>query len=265
MRPTAAPSTGRSGIDAGPLVTGDYRQRLYQAYVDASPGHYQQLAEPAAFEDLRSFYRATHGPWLPPGRDAEILEVGCGSGQFLYFLKQEGYTRYRGIDASPQMLEVCRRMGVANVSQGDALAYLKAPSGALDAIVANDFIEHLTKSEILDFLADARAALKPGGRLIMKTPNAGCVFGARERYVDFTHEVIFTAESARQVLLAAGFQPVRVLPVEGAPPHGLKSRGRRLLWITLLRPALQLLARVIIGRGQHLHTINILMVGERPA
>ncbi len=153
-------------------MTEDYRRRLYDAYVEASPTHYQMLATPAAFENLRAFYRATHGPWLPTSRSARILEVGCGSGQFCYFLQKEGYTRFEGVDASPQMLEVCRRMGVANARQGNALTHLHAHADEFDAIVANDFIEHLTKPEILDFLAHARAALRPGGRLIMKTPNA---------------------------------------------------------------------------------------------
>ncbi len=245
-------------------MSGDYRQRLYQAYLEASPHHYQPLAEPAAFEALRAFYRATHGPWLPRQRDAHILEVGCGSGQFCYFLQREGYTRFQGIDASAPMLEVCRRMGITDVRQGDALEYLEAHPGELDAIVANDFVEHLTKAEVLEFLGRARAALRPGGRLIMKTPNAACLFGARDRYVDFTHEVIFTAESAQQVALASGFASARVLPVEGGRPRTLKAWGRRLLWILLVRPLLQLLARVIIGGSTHIHTINILIVCERP-
>ncbi len=246
------------------MNSGDYRQRLYDRYVEASPHHYRLLADAGGFEDLRAFYRATHGPWLPPDRSARILEIGCGSGQFCYFLQQEGYTRFEGVDASPQMLEVCRRMGVANVRQGDALAHLDQHPGEFDAIVANDFIEHLTKPEILAFLARARAALRPGGRLIMKTPNAACIFGARDRYVDFTHEVGFTAESARQVLVASGFEAVRLLSVDGAPPRTLRSWGRFLLWTIVLRPMLGLLARVIIGSGPHIHTINILIVGERP-
>jgi 2-polyprenyl-3-methyl-5-hydroxy-6-metoxy-1,4-benzoquinol methylase len=241
----------------------DYRQVLYDAYVVASPEYYRRLADPVAFETLRRFYRSTHGPWLPRDRKARILEVGCGSGQFCYFLQKEGYAHFEGIDASPQMLDVCRAMGVPNVRHGEALAYLAANPGAFDAIVANDFIEHLTKNEILDFLAHARTALRSGGRLVMKTPNAGCVFGARDRYVDFTHEVAFTAESAQQVLIASGFGPVRVLPVVGAAPRGLRSWGRFLVWTLMLRPLFALMARVMIGPGPHILTINLLLIADR--
>jgi 2-polyprenyl-3-methyl-5-hydroxy-6-metoxy-1,4-benzoquinol methylase len=162
------------------------------------------------------------------------------------------------------MLEVGRGMGLTSLRQANAVAYLKAHPCEFDAIVANDFIEHLTKPEIFEFLDGAREALRPGGRLIMKTPNAACIYGARDRYVDFTHEVIFTAESATQVLLAAGLESVRVLPINGAPPRTPRSWVRFLLWVFLLRPILSLLARVIIGGRGHIHTVNILIVGERP-
>ena len=75
----------------------------------------------------------------------------------------------------------------------------------------------------------AAAALRPGGVLVARVPNAVSPFGGHIRYGDFTHETWFTARSVRQLAAATGFRPVTVL---SCPPvaHGLVSAARVAVW-----------------------------------
>ena len=66
-----------------------------------------------------------------------------------------------------------------------------------------------------------KRALKPGGILIIKTDNGGNPFLAcHSRYMDFTHEIIFTEHSLEQVLIAAGFKDIKI---KGTDIYVLKS------------------------------------------
>ena len=53
-------------------------------------------------------------------RTGRILDLGCGSGLLLNLLKQAGFQELWGIDASPEMVNLARHLGVANIICDDA-------------------------------------------------------------------------------------------------------------------------------------------------
>jgi len=72
-------------------------------------------------------------------------------------------------------------------------------------------LEHIPKPDIIPLLCSLRAALAPGGALIIEVPNMGNPFtGLFMRYADFTHEVGFTQPSMEYVLHKAGFARVAI-------------------------------------------------------
>ena len=72
-------------------------------------------------------------------------------------------------------------------------------------------------------------ALRPGGRLILQTPNAESPMVGAVAYGDFTHEWFFTPASLADLLRLSGFEQYEARP--SAPyAHGLKSAVRRILW-----------------------------------
>jgi 2-polyprenyl-3-methyl-5-hydroxy-6-metoxy-1,4-benzoquinol methylase len=77
-----------------------------------------------------------------------------------------------------------------------------------DLITGFDVIEHLHKPEVLRFLDAAFRALRPGGRLVLQTPNADSPWGTMHRYNDFTHEVCFNPNALSRLLKLAGFDQV---------------------------------------------------------
>lgn len=207
-----------------------YRERIYASYVNA---RVTPLAPPTLSElepRLRSILRPLVKHHFPNDRDARILDLGCGHGALLYALKQAGYRNVRGIDGSPEQVEAAHRLGIGDVTQGEALPSLGATATAsLDVVVTFDVIEHLTKPELIPFVDEVRRVLRPGGRWIIHVPNGESPFAGKILYGDFTHELAFTRTSLTQVLKASGFSDVECF--EDRPvPHGLKSLIRAGLW-----------------------------------
>jgi 2-polyprenyl-3-methyl-5-hydroxy-6-metoxy-1,4-benzoquinol methylase len=173
--------------------------------------HFAKMNSPSkeAFESIARHYLEWYGGFLPPDKNAKILDVGCGMGHFLYFLEAEGYKNYCGIDSSAEQVQFVRKNLTSRVIVADIFDYLNA-SGSFEVIVANDVLEHIPKDRTLELLTLAHDSLERGGFLFIKTPNMSNPFSMRFRYIDFTHEVGFTEESLRQVLRASGFQEIQI-------------------------------------------------------
>jgi len=156
---------------------------------------------------FKSFSR-TLGPWLPLDKDALILDVACGEGALLAFLRDRGYTNLSGFDLSPENVAICQQRGLVFVGQYNALCLSEfQPSDEVDTIFCLDLIEHLEKEDAVPFLRQAYSRLKKGGALVLQTPNMGSVVGLFHRYNDLTHEFALTEDSLLSLLLTAGFTP----------------------------------------------------------
>lgn len=247
----------------------DYRQRFYAEYVTT---HYrsQGLVDPRTYTKTRSYFLRNYAALLPVKKDSAILDAGCGAGQFLNFLKLEGYTNLTGIDLSEAMLEIGRTVThLQTLWQTDVESYFLAnPENKFSCIVANDMAEHLTKTELLAFLDLCHSHLSPasGSLIILKVPNAASWFGARERYVDFTHELAFTPESVAQVLRVTGYTDVKVQPIVGSYLGGAKASIRSAMNLVFTQPLTKLVYTSMYGYGRIplVLTPSMIAIGRRP-
>ncbi len=100
----------------------------------------------------------------PPGK---LLDIGCGNGDFAAGMQSLGWS-VRGTDADPDAaMTVSRNHGFAvDVGELNDLAY---PDGAFDAVMAKHVLEHIRDPE--KFARECWRILKPGGRLVLVTPN----------------------------------------------------------------------------------------------
>lgn len=140
----------------------------------------------------------------------KILELGCGIGGLLNFLKKKGYENFLGVDISEEQLSICQKYVTTKVVNEDVLSFLKKNDHKYDLIVLLDLIEHLGKEKIVQFIELLYKTLNMNGRILLRTPNMGSLFGLRSRYIDFTHEVGFTEESIKQVFNQSEFSEVQV-------------------------------------------------------
>lgn len=168
--------------------------------------------------------------WLPKERDAAIADVACGGGRLLHFFRERGYANIQGVDISPEQVQLARQV-TPNVAQADVLQFLQSCQASFDLITGLDIIEHFSKDEALAFVDSCYQALKPGGRVVIQTPNSDTPWAAYYRYGDITHEIAFHAKSLANILQLCGF--IQVEPREMGPvPWGysVASSVRFVIW-----------------------------------
>ena len=209
-------------------MQGTSLEEIYARYSRTRPGISAINGPDKLISIRKSVFRKFFLPFLPADKNARILDIGCGYGEFLSFLTQMGYTQASGIDLDPTGLEVARNLGVKNVRQAQSLLALREYHEEFDIISAIDVLEHVPKARVLEFLGLVHEALRPGASFLCQVPNLAA-FYTPLFYMDFTHETPFTAKSLKQALEIANFGDVRVYPM-GPVVHGLKSAIRASLW-----------------------------------
>lgn len=157
---------------------------------------------------------------------ADVLDVGCGRGEFLDLLKGRGI-RARGLDLNHEMVEVCRSRGL-DVAESDVVSYLEGlPDGSLGGLFAAQVVEHLQPAYLLRFLDVAYHKLRPGAPIVLETLNPACWTAFFDSFIrDITHVWPLHPETLRYLVLASGFSAARIefrSPV--APQDRLQPAG----------------------------------------
>ena len=112
----------------------------------------------------------------------------------------------------------------------DTITYLNNGLSKYDIITAFDVLEHIPSSEQIIFLKAINNALSPGGLVILTVPNANSVLASRNRYIDYTHHVLFTEVSLDFVLYNAGFKEINIQPLDYIiPSASIKNIIQRVL------------------------------------
>lgn len=132
-----------------------------------------------------------YSPFLEPligfYPDGLAVDLGCGRGEWLEILRDKGFT-VLGVDLDDGMLADCRALGL-NVETQDAIDALRTLEDASCTIVsAFHLVEHIPFDVLRTLVSEALRVLKPGGILLMETPNPENVtVGTSSFYLDPTH------------------------------------------------------------------------------
>jgi SAM-dependent methyltransferase len=172
------------------------------------------------FRGSQDDIRSRLSEYLPYFEGAsDVLDVGCGRGEFLDLLTERGIT-CRGLDLNREMVEVCRARGL-RVDEGDALGFLQSlPDGSLGGLLAAQVVEHLQPDYLLALIDVAYDKLRPGSRIILETINPACWFAFFASYIrDITHVRPLHPDTLTYFLQASGFQKVTVRYRAPYPEH----------------------------------------------
>ncbi len=216
------------------LYSGDYYETRHTYYFEnavANPGAGVDNANLDEFRDALRMLGELNG-----GR-GRLLDVGCAIGIFLAIAQNAGW-QVAGVDVSEYAVRRAREMFSVDARHG-ALDQAGFPDGHFDVVTMWDVIEHVEDPVAL--LRDAARVLKPGGLLLVNTPNEAALlkvlarccyagsFGSvrypvRKLYHRY-HRVYLTARTLNMALERAGFEPARTIrttiPV-------VKARGSRI-------------------------------------
>lgn len=146
---------------------------------------------------------------LPGGR---LLDVGCGSGEWLLAMQQRGW-QVEGIDFDENAVKVAAQRGLR--VHCNSLEQHGFPDNYFDAVTSNHLIEHVP--DPVQLLVECARILKPGGKLVILTPNntsfSHRVFKQNWRGLEPPrHLHIFSTPSMRRALAMAGFYKASIYP-----------------------------------------------------
>lgn len=79
--------------------------------------------------------------WVEPG--SRVLDLGCGRGVLLAYLKRDRGARVVGVDLNPEKTRACIRRGL-NVYQGDMMEFMRAfPDRHFDRVICSRTLQEL--------------------------------------------------------------------------------------------------------------------------
>lgn len=172
------------------------------------------------FRGSRELVRERLAPYLPKIAESRaatprhpLLDLGCGRGEWLELLAEQGHPAI-GVDDNPAMVGVCRDRGLA-ANRADLFQYLASRDDAVfGAVTAFHVVEHLPLRRILSFLGEVRRVLRPGGLLILESPNPHSLPAATVGFhCDPTHVRPLPPELLAFVLEWCGYRDVEVRPL----------------------------------------------------
>lgn len=147
----------------------------------------------------------------------KALDLGCGRGEWLELLNEEGFDAL-GVDLDEGMLQVSRDLNL-NVHMADAIAYMQSlHHDSLCVVSGFHIVEHLPFEVLQQLVQEALRVLLPGGLLILETPNPeNIIVGSNSFYMDPSHQRPLPPDLLKFLPEHYGFERAKVLRLQENP------------------------------------------------
>ena len=157
-------------------------------------------------------YKDTLLEFLGSFEGKTFVDLGCGRGEMLDFLRANGALDCTGVDINPMQLSICEEKG-HKTAQMDCIGYLRSlESGSIDMVSAVQLVEHLPFESLAELLEECARVVHKGGVILLETPNCNNLITASVWfYVDPTHHRPVHPELLRFMAERSGFRSVRII------------------------------------------------------
>ncbi len=175
-------------------------------------------------------------------RDSPIVELGCGEGALLLWLKQAGFTRLLGVDSNEELCGLAKSFDVPLV-ETDIWKFLR--KGNLEPAVYFylDVLEHVS----FDQNAELLTLLPLGSRLILQTPYTESILGHRFFLNVPSHAAPYSPWVIKKMFHRFGYQLIDEGSVDWNHPPNWKNKLRSFV----LRKVMGIDPDLILGGGNY--------------
>lgn len=217
------------GLEACPLCGGAFEERPAEVWTDfrlrqcAACG-LQAWDPPLAgsaewYESSAHYLTSPFASWLGwnheralaelGGATQTVLDIGCGDGRFVYAAAARGIDA-SGIDHSERLVRLGNERHAGSRLSRTSIEEFQAARRTFDAVTLFEVIEHVPHP--LELLRTAAAVVRPGGSVIVSTPNRlGYPWGRHPMDRPPHHLTRWTPQTLRTALERVGLHDVRIL------------------------------------------------------
>jgi SAM-dependent methyltransferase len=192
---------------------------------------------------IATYYDMNYRRWLPDDRQAPILDIGCGQGDFVRYVHRLGYRNITAVDIDAEATAALKDLdGVTplTIHIGEELPLML--NGPWAVIVAKQMIYYVDRWQAPSLLRSLASALAPEARLIIEIYNGSLLSSHFTQAKDPGIFTAYTDLGLERLVAGAG---LKVESIEGALIHAsLPYRIARSIWHRLYRLLL------ILDRGR---------------
>jgi SAM-dependent methyltransferase len=153
-----------------------------------------------------SYYDDNYRRFLPDNRNAPILDIGCGQGDFVRYLSEAGYRQITAADRDPKAIATLQNVdGVTAKTLEAASGEIEQTAGGWTLIVAKQMIYYFDRRDAPAFVAALGQALAPEGRLIVEIFNGALLSSRFTELKDPGILTAYTESGLRRLLEQNGF------------------------------------------------------------
>ena len=122
-------------------------------------------------------------------KNKKIIDIGCGRGEFLEFLYENGFKNICGVDINEEMTKEIKYKDIIIYIEDGVKFLKKQPAKSVGLISSFHMVEHIDFEKVIELIKESFRILDDEGILIIETPNPENIKVSSESfYLDYTHK-----------------------------------------------------------------------------